>query len=165
MKKSFSVLSSLFILSISVSATTYYASPKGSGDGSSYAKTCSFSTGIGKLKNAGDTLYLLGGQYDLGNTKISSKNGNSNSYIVIAGYPGEQAILDFRTTPYARIADCELLYLPAYQRFDIALLRQEQPVQRGQSLHFRALGHLRFFRHRMPDEERRQQPHQECGFT
>lgn len=83
-----------------ISATTYYASPKGNGDGSSYAKPCSFSTGIGKLKNGGDTLYLLGGQYDLGNTKISSKNGNSNAYIVIAGYPGEQAILDFRTTPY-----------------------------------------------------------------
>ncbi|MGM9838246.1 MAG: hypothetical protein ACI30A_07165 [Paludibacteraceae bacterium] len=100
MKKSFFILSLLFILSLSVSATTYYASPKGSGDGSSYTKPCSFSTGIGKLKNGGDTLYLLGGQYDLGNTKISSKNGNSNACIVISGYPGKQAILDFRTTSY-----------------------------------------------------------------
>lgn len=58
------------------------------------------STGISKLKSAGDTLYLLGGQYDLGNTKISSKNGNSTAYIVISGYPGETAILDFRTTAY-----------------------------------------------------------------
>ena len=57
-------------------------------------------TGISKLKNAGDTLYLLGGQYDLKNTKISSKNGSSTAYIVISGYPGETAILDFRTTAY-----------------------------------------------------------------
>ena len=71
-----SVLLSL-LLSLPLSAATYFAAPAGTGNGSSYASPCSLNTGISKLKNAGDTLYLLGGQYDLGNTKISSKNGSS----------------------------------------------------------------------------------------
>jgi len=83
-----------------ISATTYYASPTGNGNGSSYSSPCTLSQGINKLTNAGDTLYLLGGQYDLGNTKISNKTGTSSKYIVISGYPGEKAILDFRTTAY-----------------------------------------------------------------
>ncbi|MGN1240326.1 MAG: right-handed parallel beta-helix repeat-containing protein [Paludibacteraceae bacterium] len=88
------------LFSFPLFAATYFAAPAGTGNGSSYASPCSLSTGISKLKSAGDTLYLLGGQYDLGNTKISSKNGNSTAYIVISGYPGETAILDFRTTAY-----------------------------------------------------------------
>ena len=88
------------LFSFPLSAATYFASPAGTGSGSSYGSPCSLSTGISKLKSAGDTLYLLGGQYNLGNTKISSKNGNSTAYIVISGYPGETAILDFRTTAY-----------------------------------------------------------------
>lgn len=100
MKASISLLLLTLFLSSSLSAATYFAAPAGTGNGSSYDSPCSLSTGISKLKNAGDTLYLLGGQYDLGNTKISSKNGNSTAYIVISGYPGETAILDFRTTAY-----------------------------------------------------------------
>ena len=100
MKASISLLLLTLFLSSSLSAATYFSSPAGTGNGSSYSSPCSLSTGISKLKNAGDTLYLLGGQYDLGNTKISSKNGSSTAYIVISGYPGETAILDFRTTAY-----------------------------------------------------------------
>ena len=100
MKASISLLLLTLFLSSSLSAATYFAAPTGTGNGSSYSSPCSLSTGISKLKNAGDTLYLLGGQYDLGNTTISSKNGSSTAYIVISGYPGEQAILDFRTTAY-----------------------------------------------------------------
>ena len=100
MKTSYPILCLFLFLSSSLSAATYFAAPAGTGNGSSYSSPCSLSTGISKLKNAGDTLYLLGGQYDLGNTTISSKNGSSTAYIVISGYPGEQAILDFRTTAY-----------------------------------------------------------------
>ena len=80
----------------------YYASPSGSGDGSSYTKPCSFQTGISKI-SSGDTLYLLGGQYDL-STRIdvaSKKSGTAEKRTVIAGYPGEKAILDYRKQPYA----------------------------------------------------------------
>jgi len=55
---------------------------------------------ITKLSTAGDTLYLLGGQYDLDNTPVNNKNGNASKNIVISGYPGEKAILDFRNTAY-----------------------------------------------------------------
>ena len=102
MKHYFATFSLSFLLSSSLSAATYFAAPAGTGNGSSYSSPCSLNTGISKLKNAGDTLYLLGGQYDLGNTKISSKNGSNTAYIVISGYPGEQAILDFRTTAYGK---------------------------------------------------------------
>ncbi len=84
-----------------LNATTYYCSPTGNGNGRSYSTPCSFQDGISKLSAGGDTLYLLGGQYNLGNTKISGKSGTSTSrYMVISGYPGETAILDFRSTPY-----------------------------------------------------------------
>ena len=81
-------------------ASTYYASPNGNGNGNSYATPCSFSDGLKKLSMPGDTLYLLGGQYDLGNTKLPSMSGNATANIVISGYPGELALLDFRSTPY-----------------------------------------------------------------
>lgn len=86
---------------IQMHAATYYCSPSGNGNGNSYNTPCSLTEGINKLTTGGDTLYLLGGQYNLGNTKISGKNGISSSrYIVISGYPGETAILDFRSTAY-----------------------------------------------------------------
>lgn len=101
------------LLSMMVSATllpvtalasgkVYYASPTGSGDGSSYAKPCSFQSGLNKI-SSGDTLYLLGGQYDL-STRIdvsNKKSGTAEKRTVIAGYPGEKAILDYRKQPYA----------------------------------------------------------------
>ena len=95
----------LFILlflgtSLLVQGKTYYASPSGNGNGTAKNTPCSFSKGLSSLSSAGDTLYLLGGQYNLGNTKLDKKKGTANAYIVIAGYPGEAAILDFRNTDY-----------------------------------------------------------------
>ena len=63
-------------------ASTYYASPNGNGNGNSYATPCSFSDGLKKLSLPGDTLYLLGGQYDLGNTKLPSISGDATANIV-----------------------------------------------------------------------------------
>lgn len=93
------ILGLVLTLALCASSATYFCSPNGNGNGNSYATPCSFSTGIGKLSQAGDTLYLLGGQYNLGNTQIN-KNGSTTKNIVISGYPGETAILDFRSTPY-----------------------------------------------------------------
>ena len=95
----------LFILlflgtSLLVQGKTYYASPSGNGNGTAKNTPCSFSKGLSSLSSAGDKLYLLGGQYNLGNTKLDKKKGTANAYIVIAGYPGEAAILDFRNTDY-----------------------------------------------------------------
>ena len=99
-KRKIVTITALLLTLISADAATYYAAPAGAGNGTSYSSPCTLSQGINKITNAGDTLYLLGGQYDLGNTKISDKTGTISKYIVISGYPGEKAILDFRTTAY-----------------------------------------------------------------
>ena len=87
-------------------ATTYYASPTGGGNGSSYSSPTTFSLGLGKLHNAGDTLYLLSGVYYLSTTDVNNKVGTADKRIVISGYEGTNsagsydAILDFRETAY-----------------------------------------------------------------
>lgn len=101
MKRSFLVLVVLLWMVAIGQAATYYCSPTGNGNGKSYATPCSFSTGLNNISQPGDTLYLLGGQYNLGETSIT-KNGSSSRRIVIAGYPGEKAILDFRTVAYGK---------------------------------------------------------------
>jgi len=94
------------MLLLSMNAATYYASPEGGGDGTSYAKPTTFSTGLKMLKNPGDTLYLLSGQYDLNTTDVNNLTGSSSKRIVISGYEGINrsgkypAILDFRKTAY-----------------------------------------------------------------
>ena len=95
-----SLLCLVLSLALSASSATYFCSPSGNGNGSTYGNPCSLSNGIKMLQSAGDTLYLLGGTYYIGKTTISDKNGSSTCNIVISGYPGEKAILDFRQTAY-----------------------------------------------------------------
>ena len=89
----------------SLHAATYYASPNGSGSGT-FADPTSFTAGLKKLKNPGDTLYLFSGQYNLMTTDVNNLNGSTTKYIVISGYEGINrggtypAILDFRQTAY-----------------------------------------------------------------
>lgn len=95
------------LLTISLNAATYYASPNGTGDGS-FNTPCSFSAGLSRLHNPGDTLYLFSGQYDLLTTDINNLNGTAARRIVISGYEGINrsgtyaAILDFRQTAYGK---------------------------------------------------------------
>ncbi len=93
---------SLFIVaySLSLSAVNYYASPNGSGDGSSESKPTTFSKALGKLK-AGDTLYLLGGQYNLNTTKVTV-SGSSSKVVTICNYDATEVIFDFRKTAYGK---------------------------------------------------------------
>ena len=92
MKQFLVILTALFSVTCFLNAATYYCSPNGNGNGNSYSAPCSLTEGISKLSAGGDTLYLLGGQYNLGKTTISGKNGASASnYMVISGYPGEVA--------------------------------------------------------------------------
>ncbi len=94
------LLTSCCMAPFMASAATYFASPDGTGDGSSYAQPTSFNNGIGKLQNPGDTLYLLGGTYFFTDKYSINKQGASSKRIVISGYPGEKAILDFRKVKY-----------------------------------------------------------------
>ena len=104
MKKILSILV-LSALCLGAFATTYYASPEGTGEGS-FDDPCSFKAGLGKLSAPGDTLYLFSGQYDLPNTPVQNLMGSASKRIVISGYEGitrggtYAAVLDFRSTQY-----------------------------------------------------------------
>ena len=97
----------LCTLSLGAFATTYYASPDGTGDGS-FSNPTSFSAGLKMLQLPGDTLYLFSGQYDLLTTDVNNLNGTASKRIVISGYEGitrggkYPAILDFRQTEYGK---------------------------------------------------------------
>ena len=83
-----------------VSAATYYASPNGNGDGSSYFSPTTFANGVAKLQNGGDTLYLCEGTYEFSDKFSINKRGSSSKRIVIAGYPGDEVVLDFHKVAY-----------------------------------------------------------------
>jgi len=87
-------------LSLCHFAATYYASPDGIGDGSSYFTPTTFSTGVAKLSQPGDTLYLKEGTYYFTDKFSINKQGSKSKNIVISGYPGDKAILDFRQVAY-----------------------------------------------------------------
>ncbi|MBR4263619.1 MAG: hypothetical protein IKQ48_03490 [Paludibacteraceae bacterium] len=81
-------------------AATYYASPDGKGDGSSYFSPTTFAAGVSKLNNPGDTLYLKEGTYLFTDKFSINKQGSASKRIVIAGYPGDHVVLDFHKVPY-----------------------------------------------------------------
>ena len=84
-----------------VSGAKYYASPTGTGTGTSYDAPMSLSSGLSKLAS-GDSLFLLGGQYDLTSTITIQKAGTSESSRTFVGaYPGEKPILDFRNQKHS----------------------------------------------------------------
>ena len=69
-----------------------FASPKGHGSSCSSSSPCSLSTAVGKLK-AGCTLYLKGGEYNVGAGISIEKSGSSGKYIVITSVKGETPII------------------------------------------------------------------------
>lgn len=96
------LLSIMFVLcALGVNAVNYFAAPKATGNGTSYDQPAELVMAITKM-SAQDTLYLLGGQYDY-SVKITvpaSKSGTEARRTVIAAYPGEKPILDFRNMVY-----------------------------------------------------------------
>jgi hypothetical protein len=76
---------------------TYYVSPSGSdsNSGTDYGSPFgTFGKAIG-LAGAGDTIYALGGTYNLNNRIYISKSGGTDNPINLLAYPGETPILDF----------------------------------------------------------------------
>lgn len=90
---------SLLLSSQLLSAANFYAAPGASGSGSSYDDPGNFATARGSL-DMYDTIYMKGGQYDFTEKVTISKSGSATKNKVIASYPGERAILDFRNEPY-----------------------------------------------------------------
>ena len=89
----------LFLPPSLLSAKNYYAAPGATGSGNSYDDPGNFETARSAM-NLYDTIYMKGGQYDFTAKVTVSKSGTSSQYKVIASYPGERAILDFRNEPY-----------------------------------------------------------------
>ncbi len=95
-------LSAIILFSFAGSAlyaTTYYATPDGSGTGT-FASPCSLSSGLSKISAPGDTLYLRGGIYYLSAKVSINKTGSASARIAIMAYPGEKPVLDFSGEPY-----------------------------------------------------------------
>ncbi len=82
-----------------IDGKNYYCSPTGTFDGSTYDKPCSFTSGLAKLV-AGDTLFCLGGQYNLSSTVKFNKSGTAEKRIVIFNCKDEKPIFDFRKQAY-----------------------------------------------------------------
>lgn len=90
-------------LTIAAHATTYYASPSGTGDGSSESKAGNFTTLVQQLK-AGDILYLLAGQYNVVNIQLKT-SGTASKPITVCCAPDVESrtpILDFRKQAYGQ---------------------------------------------------------------
>lgn len=80
-------------------ATVRYASPVGNDvNGTSAEQPGALAAMISKL-SAGDTLYLLDGQYNLKENLKFSKTGTADHYITIAAAEGAKPVLDFREEP------------------------------------------------------------------
>ena len=90
MKKLILLAISLLTICLSpLSATNYTAT-----------NASTFATQLSKLSNPGDTLFLRGGTYEFSDKVSVNKQGTAAQPIVITGYPGETAILDFHKVAY-----------------------------------------------------------------
>lgn len=82
-------------------ATNYYCSPKGTGAGTSYSSPCSLTNGLSLVTDGSpDTLFFLGGTYNVGSKISFNKAGTSTARLAYFAYPGESVIFDFRTQVY-----------------------------------------------------------------
>lgn len=89
------------LLTTTAGATNYYAAPTGNGAGNTASAPCALTTGIGKLV-AGDSLFLMGGQYNLNATVDIKRSGTATQHIFIGAYQGHKPVLDFRNQPHGK---------------------------------------------------------------
>ena len=91
-------------ISIPVGDKTMYASPDGTGDGSSKDAPASLDKALAAIKaNPGMTIYLLGGTYKLDSTILieEANSGSAKAYNTIMAYPGETVVWDFSSMAVA----------------------------------------------------------------
>ena len=91
-------------ISIPVGDKTMYASPDGTGDGSSKDAPASLDKILAAIKaNPGMTIYLLGGTYKLDSTILieEANSGSAKAYNTIMAYPGETVVWDFSSMAVA----------------------------------------------------------------
>ena len=100
MKKA--IIGLILTLSSSVAmSTNYYTAPTGkpTNAGTTVKHPLDISTAFSKL-TAGDTLFCLGGQYNLDKTLNLNAVGKESNPICIFAYNEDKPILDFRNEPY-----------------------------------------------------------------
>lgn len=91
----------IFLIQSFAFSRNHFVAPNASGSGNSYDDPCEFLSALSRL-SSGDTLFVLGGQYDYAE-KISisaSKSGTAANRTVIMAWPGEKPIFDFRNMVY-----------------------------------------------------------------
>lgn len=91
----------IFLIQPFAFSRNHFAAPNASGSGNSYDDPCEFLSALSRL-SSGDTLFVLGGQYDYAE-KISisaSKSGTAANRTVIMAWPGEKPVFDFRNMVY-----------------------------------------------------------------
>lgn len=84
------------ICPMSVKAATYYVATNGN-DGNVGTIEKPFLTiqkGFNSVTQAGDTLYIRGGNYRVGKIDVANKKGIVGQDIVISGYQNERPVLD-----------------------------------------------------------------------
>ena len=90
------LVASLMLAVVSVGATKYYVSPKGTGTAYSKQAPGGLSDEALSMLKADDVLYLMDGQYDI-TTQLSLRNsGSAGHYITVCAAPGAKPVLDFR---------------------------------------------------------------------
>lgn len=92
----------LFSATASVAlATNYYTSPKGmpTNSGTSVKNPLDIASAFTRLQ-AGDTLFCVGGQYDLEKTLNITATGEAQKPICIVPYDEQRPVLDYRNQPY-----------------------------------------------------------------
>lgn len=95
MRKLIGIMALLFLPCIAI-ATNYYVSPTGSGSAYSESSPGKLTATVINKLNAGDVLYLMGGQYDLQSNLTINRNGTADNMITICPYNNERPIIDFR---------------------------------------------------------------------
>lgn len=95
MRKLIGIMALLFLPCIAI-ATNYYVSPTGSGSAYSESSPGKLTATVINKLNAGDVLYLMGGQYDLQSNLTINRNGTADNMITICPYNSERPIIDFR---------------------------------------------------------------------
>jgi len=118
-------LTGWFLLGIQMQAADYFVAVDGSdsGAGSEKAPFATIGRGLQEL-SAGDTLYLRGGVYELESNVVVRAKGAENAWITIAGYPGEEPILDGSMIKGSAEDNNELEYT-IFQLDDAAYVRIE----------------------------------------
>lgn len=94
--KKIALIGCLAMLATGSWATNYYVSPTGSGSAYSESSPGKLTATVINKLNAGDVLYLMGGQYDLQSNLTINRNGTADNMITICPYNSERPIIDFR---------------------------------------------------------------------